>query len=451
MTRSVPPEENSREFSVNPARCYHGGVDVNPLAGNATTPPTEWRELLHRVAASPRFRKSKRLRELLLYLGERSLQDPAYVLREQEIGVEVFGRAADYDTSHDTLVRVQVSQLRKKLQEHFSEEGRDEPLIVEIPKGNYVPVFRPRAEFVEAAPAPAPYLPPPAERASRRGTFAAGVAAGILAMGLAWLIVTSVRQSGGNRSVDDLWRQLFGNGQTTYAVLADVNLMIFENLIGRTIPVSEYETHEFDRLAEQYIPDAAQRALAREVVHRVSTSVSDVLAAREFGLVAAGQHLTLNLLSARDSSSSLVSSQNTILLGSLRSNPWISLFEDQLNFRTDYREKPAAVRFVNHAPMPGEPGEYWAEWRRTGFCRVAFLPNPKHTGNVLLISGTDVISTEAGARFVTSEDSVRQLRQKLALRPGEPFPHFELLLKTQVLNDSVPRFELVAYRPHKRA
>ena len=429
-----------------------GAFDVNQFAASTTTPPTEWRELLHRVAASPRFQKSKRLRELLLYLGERSLHDPAYVLREQEIGVEVFGRAADYDTSHDTLVRVQISQLRKKLQEHFSEEGRDEPLIIEIPKGNYVPVFRPRAELLETAPAPAPYIAPsqPPARAARRGTFVAGIAAGILVMGLAWLIVGSVRQPGGNRNVNDLWRQLFANGQTTYAVLADVNLMIFENLIGRTIPVSEYETHEFDQLGEQYIPDPAQRALAREVVHRVSTSISDVLAAREFGLVAAGQHLTLNLLSARDSSSSLVSSQNTILLGSLRANPWISLFEDQLNFRTDYREKPAAVRFVNHAPMPGEAEEYWAEWRRTGFCRVAFLPNPKRTGNVLVVSGTDVISTEAGARFITSEDSIRQLRQKLGLRQGELFPHFEVLLKTQVLNDSIPRFELVAYRPHRR-
>jgi hypothetical protein len=424
---------------------------VNPSAASTTTPPTEWRELLQRVATSPRFRKSKRLRELLLYLGEHSLHDPAYVLREQEIGVGVFGRAADYDTSHDTLVRVQVSQLRKKLQEHFSEDGRDETLIIEIPKGSYVPLFRPRAEFVETAPAPAPYLPPHLTRAPRRGTFVTGVAAGMLAVGLAWLIAASVRQSAGNRSVNDLWRQLFGNGQATYAVLADVNLMIFENLIGRTIPVSEYETHEFDRLAEQYIPDTAQRALAREVVQRVSTSVSDVLAAREFGVAAAGQHLTLNLVSARDSSSSLVSSQNTILLGSLRSNPWISLFEDQLNFRTDYQEKPAAVRFVNHAPLPGEAAEYWAEWRRTGFCRVAFLPNPKRTGNVLLISGTDVISTEAGARFVTSEDSVRQLRQRLGLSQGEAFPHFEVLLKTQVLNDSIPRFELVAYRPHKRA
>jgi hypothetical protein len=156
------------------------------------------------------------------------------------------------------------------------------------------------------------------------------------------------------------------------------------------------------------------------------------------------------MLSARDSSSSLVSSQNTILLGSLRSNPWISLFEGQMNFQTDYQEKPAAVRFVNRSPMAGEAADYRAEWRRTGYCRVAFLPNPKRTGNVLVISGSDVISTEAGARFVTTEDSLRQFRQKLGLRPGELFPHFEVLLKTQVLNDSIPWFDLVAYRPHKR-
>jgi hypothetical protein len=423
---------------------------VNHFAGSTATPPTEWRELLHRVATAPRFQKSKRLRELLLYLGERSLQDPAYVLREQEIGVDVFGRSADYDTSHDTLVRVQVSQLRKKLQEHFSEEGRDEPLIIEIPKGNYVPVFRPRAELVETAPAHAPYLTPQPTSPAPRRTFVLGIAVGAIAIGLAFWIFGSLRQSAGHPGVNDLWRQLFGNGQTTYTVLADVNLLVFENLIGRTIPASEYETHEFDQLAELYIRDPAQRALALEVVHRVATSVSDVLAARDFGVLAASQHLPLNLVSARDSSSSLVSSQNTILLGSLRSNPWVSLFEGEMNFQTDYQEKPAAMRFVNRSPMPGEAADYPAEWRRTGYCRVAFLPNPKRSGNVLVISGSDVISTEAGARFVTSEDSVRQLRQKLGLRAGESFPHFEVLLKTQVLNDSIPWFELVAYRPRKR-
>jgi hypothetical protein len=41
-----------------------------------------------------------------------------------------------------------------------------------------------------------------------------------------------------------------------------------------------------------------------------------------------------------------------------------------------------------------------------------------------------------------------QLRQKLGLKAGGPLPHFELLLRTQIVNSTVPRFEMVAYRPH---
>jgi hypothetical protein len=80
---------------------------------------------------------------------------------------------------------------------------------------------------------------------------------------------------------------------------------------------------------------------------------------------------------------------------------------------------------------------------------VAYRPNPKRTGITLLISGSDVISTEAGARFVTSEDWMRQLRQKLGLKAREPFPYFEVLLHSRIVNNTVPSFELVAYRPHR--
>ena len=430
-------------------RYYRGRKDMNPIAGKGTTSPAGWRELLRRVASAPRFQKSKRLRDLLLYLGERSLDNPACILHEQEIGVDVLGRPADYDTSHDTLVRVQVSQLRKKLQEHFSVEGRDEPLVIEIPKGSYVPIFRQRAEaLLENAPSHAPSQPWLKETPPLR-LLLFGIAAGLSVMGLAWWLFGSAQQAGGRPLVNEFWRQLFGNGQVTYAVLSDVTLIEFEKFIGRPVPLSEYERHEFDRLAELYIAEPIERALAREFVNRVTTSVSDVQAARDFGVLAAGLHLPLNFLSARDLSSSLISSQNTILLGSWRANPWVGLFENQVSFQTEYQETPPTVRFLNRSPLPGEQPAYEAEWRRYGYCRVAYLPNPKRTGNVLLISGSDVISTEAGTHFVTSEDSIRQLRQKLRLPPGAPIPHFEVLLKTQVVNNSIPWFELTAFRPRK--
>lgn len=147
------------------------------------------RELLEKVAASDSFQKSKRLRDLLLYLGERSLQDPHCTLREQEIGVEVFGRPPDYDTSHDTLVRVHVSQLRKKLQEFFVTEGRKEPLVIEIPKGSYVPVFRPRKEITETEPAASPASP------RRHWSFASGLAIGLALASLALIALVIVSRA----------------------------------------------------------------------------------------------------------------------------------------------------------------------------------------------------------------------------------------------------------------
>ena len=402
------------------------------------------RELLERVAASPQFQKSKRLRDLLLYLGERGLNDPNCTLREQEIGVDVLGRPPDYDTSHDTLVRVLVSQLRKKLHEHFAAEGHDEPVIIEIPKGSYVPVFRPRPDDF-------PALEPTPPKAVRPLLF--GMLAGMLLMGLAWFswsaIQTKREREAGRPNVEEFWGQVLANGQATSLAMSDVNLLEFENSIGHSVPLPEYEGHEFDKLAERYLRDPKQLALAKRFISRAPTAVPDALMARDLGVIAAAKHVPLNVIIARDLESSVVESQNVILLGSFRGNPWVGLFEDELAFQTDYQETPASMRFINRSPLPGEQPWYRAEWRRVGYCRVVYRPNLKRTGVTMLISGSDVISTEGGARFATSEEWMRQLRQKLGLKAGEPFPYFEVLLRTKIVNNTVPSFDLVAYRPHK--
>lgn len=405
------------------------------------------RELLQRVATGPHFEKSRRLRDLLLYLGDRALQDPHCTLHEQEIGVDVLGRPADYDTSHDTLVRVSVSQLRKKLEQHFTTDGREEPVIIDIPKGSYIPVFRPREE-------PIPHRAVTIEQPlpSRRPLLT-GMLAGMVVMGAVWgmsSLFGSARTSASQRpAVEEFWTQLLGNGQPTYLVVSDVNLIEFQNLIGRSVPLSEYEAHEFDQMAERFLSDPAQRVLARRYISRVPTSVSDVQVARDFGMIASGKKHPLNIVSARDASSALATSQNTILLGSLRANPWVGLFDDQLAFQTEYHETPPSMRFINRSPLPGEDSAFSAVWRRTGYCRVAYRANPNRTGFTLVVSGSDVISTEAGGRFLTSEDWMRQLRQKLGLKSGAPMPYFEVLLRTVVVNNTIPRFEMVAYRPHK--
>ena len=98
--------------------------------------------LVQRISSSVPFQKSARIRELLLYISERTIHGHGGELTEHEIGTELFHKPADYSPLEDSTVRVHVRQLRLKLHEYFDEEGRGEPLIVSIPKGSYAPVFR---------------------------------------------------------------------------------------------------------------------------------------------------------------------------------------------------------------------------------------------------------------------------------------------------------------------
>ena len=99
-------------------------------------------QLVQRIVSSAPFQKSTRLRELLQYLAHETLRGNAHELTEQHIGNALFHKPSDYSPLEDSSVRVHVQQLRLKLHEYFNEDGRDEPIILEIPRGSYAPIFR---------------------------------------------------------------------------------------------------------------------------------------------------------------------------------------------------------------------------------------------------------------------------------------------------------------------
>src|SRR5207245_3238979 len=87
--------------------------------------------------------KSTRLRELLEHVTERTIHGHAHELTEQQIGSTLFRKPSGYSSLEDSSVRVHARQLRLKLHEYFDEEGRNEPLILSVPKGSYTPIFKP--------------------------------------------------------------------------------------------------------------------------------------------------------------------------------------------------------------------------------------------------------------------------------------------------------------------
>src|SRR3954469_5378814 len=135
----------------------------NVIRAVVSSPGTmeERRALLQRVLWSRYLEKAGRIRELLTYVCEASFANPAADVHEQEIGEQVFGKPAGYETTQDNIVRVTASQARKKLEQYFAAEGAAEPLVLEIPKGQYTPVFRERERDPEPEPAGLPAAMPP--------------------------------------------------------------------------------------------------------------------------------------------------------------------------------------------------------------------------------------------------------------------------------------------------
>jgi hypothetical protein len=151
-------------------------------------------------------------------------------------------------------------------------------------------------------------------------------------------------------------------------------------------------------------------------------------------------------ISARD-----LRAGNFILISSPLESPWMTLFDDKLNFR--YRiqfnaTSPATDgEFVNMRPLPGEKARYSAATTVPQFGVtygvVARVPNLTGTGKVLLISGIKYTGFEAAGEYATSAKAAQELAKAFHVSDISEVPDFEVLLETYSIA-SAPRYVKVA-------
>ncbi|SEB50727.1 hypothetical protein [Terriglobus roseus] len=137
-------------------------------------------QALDHILRSPRFKDSQQLQSLLRYVVDESVKGNEDGLKERIIGIYVFGRRPDYDTTGDPIVRSRMGLLRKRLAQYYeSDEGDEAPIQIVIPNGTYRPAFilRPLAKESrrETAPAETVFVPAaiPLEAMSAAPTFSA--------------------------------------------------------------------------------------------------------------------------------------------------------------------------------------------------------------------------------------------------------------------------------------
>jgi hypothetical protein len=101
---------------------------------------------VQKISRSRAMSGCNRLIQLLDFVVTSTLRGESSHLKETTIGVHVFARSPDYDPKVDTIVRSQAWRLRAKLRKYYASEGANDPIVIEIPIGHYVPAFHVREE-----------------------------------------------------------------------------------------------------------------------------------------------------------------------------------------------------------------------------------------------------------------------------------------------------------------
>ncbi len=98
-------------------------------------------ERLELASMVERLGRSKRLGQLLDYIGNSYFNYETEKLSEYRIATEVFGRSERFDPTEDAIARVEAHRLRKKLKEFYDEDGRSHGIRITLPPGSYTPRF----------------------------------------------------------------------------------------------------------------------------------------------------------------------------------------------------------------------------------------------------------------------------------------------------------------------
>jgi hypothetical protein len=408
-------------------------------------------QLIERIVASPPFQKSTRLRELLCFLAEKTLHGQIHELTEHGIGSSVFGKAQDYSVVEDSSVRVHIRQLRLKLLEYFDGEGRDETVIVEIPKGAYTALFR----NIEQRTIPEQVALTEVSGHNSRIRLLPWVLAAVFSVTTlaAWFHRPAVAPPPG-----PLWpvTTLFdANNHPVQIVVADVSYGMTRLADERQITLEEYLSPAFrsGQMFSNEHPTPREERITKYLSTSLLTSYADLVAVSTLLQVSGSSSDLLVTRSARELRPRDLEEGSFVFVGSPSSNPWVSYFQDKLNFQEREGIVGGSFKyFQNLHPNAGEQQTYqglaFTGSSGEDYATISLLPAPNGHGGVLILQGLQQEGTEAAALFLADAGDRQKLQQALGISGATPTHpvYFEVLIQVQAVAGSPNATSIVAIR-----
>ncbi len=397
-------------------------------------PPERWapssaedRELvmkeLDAILASYHFRGSKRYPAMLKYVVGAALDGQSSGLKERTLGVEVFGRDPDYDTSADPVVRFSASEVRKRIAQYYHENGSGSRLQIEMPLGSYVPEFRLRSlEEAQAgvenerAAAPSRLLD---LRLHRNRVVVAILAVLVLAAGIAGTFAYRSFNSPKPTVSDKLWAPM---GKSAGPIL----FVVGTGHSGNKILPEAADTSFLDHMTGPY--------------HHVSFAIATALANLAGVLRQHGS--TYEIKEDTETSLTDLHSRTLILVGATN-NIWTMRLVGPLRFYF----RPGPMAQIRDARNP-QSRDWMIDFSKpyttiaVDYAIVARYHDPTTEGPVMVIAGIGPYGTEAASAFVSTPMYLEQIAKQAPV--GWENKNLEMVVKTEVIDGKAGPPVLVA-------
>ena len=384
-------------------------------------------EQLERLLSNSHFKQSRRFPSFLRFVIDHTLQGQTDLLKERTLGIEIFGREADYDTASDPIVRVTATEIRKRIAQYYQEPGHETELRVSLPAGSYIPQFHwpqpaketSHTEIVVASPPP---LPPSvsaepleleaAPDQSRRGSWRpiTGIlVAAVLCAGVAYLWHSAQRSP-----FDFFWGPLVKSSEPVLFCVADQ---------------SRYSTIT--------LRDAADPSRQTQLQDNLTAIIIDDLnpIVRVAGLLQSnGKKYTLK----GEGATNLMDLRNgpTVFIGAF-DNAWTLRVTAPLRYHFAVNREMTDFRIVD-STNPGQPG--WVVNRQLqmttnnyrDFAIVARFTDGTTGKLAVVAAGVARGGTRVAAEYLTDPAHLAQLERAAGNKKN-----MEIVLSTQII-DSEP-------------
>lgn len=442
------------------------------------------RQHLLEIIESKAFKGSHRSAQFLSYIMDQAIAGRFDSLKERVIGIELFGRSPTYDTGEDAIVRVTASDVRRRLLQHYGENGRSSTFNISLISGSYIPEILKQTQneasslevsethqveitrnhlAVEDAPSAAgrheisnsgESIPSSTKWAGHilMPIWGLGLSGGVLLLALSaslWgnLSLRTSRTETATISVIP-WSALFNSPHATHVITSDPNIVHIQEITGSELSVSDYANRKYIPEPNSLSPEELRLCHMILWGDNLAAAV-DTPIALKIAQLAQRASRTIDALAARSIQlRDLKSDDNFIFLGSPRSNPWAALFSDQLDFRFVFDKASGQEIITNVHPRTGELPAYipTAQGWGTGqsFAIIAFVQNPDQNGYVLLLAGANGEGTEAAGKFATDLSRLPAALDRCGIHGGRLPQRFELLLGLKTMAGSPNDVDIVA-------